>query len=352
MKKLAVLCGIVLAASAAVDCAADEKALPREYAPAEKEVHFGELTMLTDGGENAEAYFSFDGSSLSLQSTHGDWGCDQIFTLPIGGGEMQLVSTGKGRTTCAHWMPDGKSVVYSSTHHKDEACPPTPDHSQGYVWALYPTFDIFVINTETDELVQLTSEYGYDAEATVSPNGDRIVFTSDRSGDLEIYTMDLDGGNVVQLTDELGYDGGPFFSPDGTKIVYRAHYPTEENEVADYKSLLAEHMIRPTQLEIYVMDIDGSNKQQITDLGAATFAPFFHPGGEKIIFSSNYPGRGREFNLWLINIDGTGLEQVTFEAGFDGFPMWAPDGKTFVFASNRHNSERGDTNVFITEWKD
>lgn len=348
MKTLAVFCALLFA----LNSSADELSLPRNYAAGEDEPHLGELTMLTDGGENAEAYFSFDGKSLSLQSTHGDWGCDQIFTMPIGGGDMQLVSTGKGRTTCAYWMPDGKSVVYSSTHHHEEACPPTPDMSRGYVWALYPTFDIFVVDTQNGDHVQLTEEWGYDAEATVSPQGDRIVFTSDRSGDLEIYTMDLDGGNVVQLTDEVGYDGGPFFSPDGTKIVYRAHHPTEEAAVADYKALLAEHMIRPSQLEIYVMDADGNNKQQVTDLGAATFAPFFHPGGEKIIFSSNYPGKGREFDLWLVNLDGTGLEQVTHTEGFDGFPMWGPDGKTFVFASNRHNSQRGETNVFITEWKD
>jgi Tol biopolymer transport system component len=350
MKKILVFLTIVVAF--AFQVSAEEKVLPRPHAPAEGEKHFGELMMLTDGGENAEAYFSFDGKSLSLQSTHGDWGCDQIFTIPVTGGEMELVSTGKGRTTCAHWMPDGKSVVYSSTHHHDEACPPPADMSRGYVWSLYPTFDIFVTDTETGEHTQLTDEWGYDAEATLNPAGDKIVFTSDRTGDLEIYTMNLDGSDVVQLTDELGYDGGPFFSPDGTKIVYRAHYPEDEAAIADYKSLLADHKIRPSKLEVYVMDVDGSNKQQITSLDAATFAPYFHPSGEKIIFSTNYPDLGREFDLWMINIDGTGLEQITFSPGFDGFPMWGPDGKTFVFASNRHNSERGDTNVFITEWKD
>lgn len=331
---------------------AQDRPLPRDYAPEEGESHFGGLTMLTDGGENAEAYFSFDGRMLSLQSTHGDWGCDQIFTLPVTGGELELVSTGKGRTTCAYWMPDGKRVVYSSTHHHDEACPPTPDMSQGYVWALYPTFDIFVVDTTTGEHTQLTDEWGYDAEATISPQGDRIVFTSDRSGDLEIYSMNLDGSDVVQLTSELGYDGGPFFSPDGTKIVYRAHHPTDQAEIADYQSLLAENRIRPSQLEVYVMDADGRNKRQVTDLGAATFAPYFHPGGEKVIFSTNYPDQGREFDLWMIDLDGTGLEQITHSPGFDGFPMWAPDGRTFVFASNRHNRQRGETNVFITEWKD
>lgn len=348
MKKIALLLVCLVAGNAV----ADELALPRNYAPDEKETHLGELTMLTDGGENAEAYFSFDGQSLTLQSTHGEFGCDQIFRLPATGGEMQLISTGKGRTTCAYSLPDGETVLYSSTHLHDAACPPSPDMSQGYVWALYPTLDIFTVNTRTGEMVQLTDVDGYDAEATVSPKGDRIVFTSDRSGDLEIYTMDLDGGNVVQLTDEVGYDGGPFFSPDGTKIVYRAYHPTEANAVADYQRLLAQHLIRPTRLELFIMDADGQNKRQVTDLGSATFAPYFHPSGDKIIFASNYPGNGREFNLWLVNVDGTGLEQVTFAEGFDGFPMWAPDGKSFVFASNRHDSQPGETNVFITQWKD
>lgn len=355
MKKLVVFLVIPILLAGAAMAEHHEQAkqpLPRNHSPEATETHFGELTMLTDGGENAEAYFSYDGKSLSFQSTHGDWGCDQIFTMPVEGGEAQLVSTGKGRTTCAYWMPDGKSVVYSSTHHHDEACPPTPDMSRGYVWPLYPTFDIFVVDTTTGEHTQLCDDDGYDAEATISPQGDRIVFTSDRSGDLEIYTMDLDGKNVVQLTDEVGYDGGPFFSADGTRIVYRAHHPQDEEAIADYKSLLADHEIRPTQLEIYVMDADGKNKQQVTDLAAATFAPYFHPDGEKIIFSSNYPDRGREFEIWMINVDGTGLTQVTDSPGFDGFPMWSPDGKSFVFASNRHNSQRGDTNVFITEWKD
>lgn len=350
MKKTVVFLAIPILLVAAAS--AEEKPLPRNYAPEETETHLGELTMLTDGGENAEAYFSFDGRSLSLQSTHGDWACDQIFTMPIEGGEMQLVSTGTGRTTCAHWMPDGKSVLYSSTDLADAECPPTPDMSRGYVWALYPTYDIFVVDTTTGERTQLTDEWGYDAEATINPQGDRIVFTSDRSGDLEIYTMDLDGGNVVQLTEEIGYDGGPFFSPDGTRIVYRAHHPTEEAAVADYKALLADHMIRPSQLEIFVMDVDGKNKRQVTELGSATFAPYFHPGGEKIIFSSNYPDKGREFDLWMIDVDGSDLEQITHSPGFDGFPMWAPDGRTFVFASNRHNSQQGETNIFITQWKD
>lgn len=329
-----------------------ESALPRDHAPHEGETHFGTLTQITDGGENAEAYFAYAGDKLIFQSTHGDYACDQIFTIGLDGSDQTLVSTGKGRTTCAYYLPGDDRIVYSSTHHHMDDCPPPPDMSRGYVWALYPEYDVFVANADGSGIEALTTEWGYDAEATVSPKGDKIVFTSTRDGDLDIYTMNLDGSDVRRLTDELGYDGGPFFSPDGTKIVYRAHHPEGDEAIADYKALLAQNLIRPSQLEVYVMDVDGSNKKQVTDLESAAFGPFFHPSGEKIIFSTNYPDKGREFDLWMVNVDGTGLEQITHAPGFDGFPMWSPDGKTFVFASNRHNSKRGETNVFVTQWKD
>ncbi len=325
----------------------------RVIQPEPGERHFGELHMLTDGGENAEAYFSFDGSKLIFQSTRPPYSCDQIFTMNLDGSDVKLVSTGTGRTTCAYFYPGDDRIIYASTHLGGEDCPPPPDHSKGYVWALYPTYDLFVANADGTGLVRLTDTPGYDAEATISPRGDRVVFTSTRDGDLDIYTMNLDGSDVRRLTDALGYDGGPFFSPDGTKIVYRAHHPTSPEEVEDYTSLLEQNLIRPSKLEIWVMDADGSNKRQITHLDAASFAPFFHPSGEKIIFSSNHGDpSGREFDLWMVNLDGTGLEQITFSEGFDGFPMWAPDGKTFVFCSNRSNSAPHETNVFVTTWTD
>ena len=326
-------------------------ALPRMIDPDPQEKHFGELRMLTDGGENAEAYFSFASDKLIFQSTRPPYGCDQIFTLDIETGETGLASTGTGRTTCAYYLPDDEWIVYGSTHEGSPDCPPVPDHSQGYVWPIYPSYDIYRARPDGSEISKLTDSPGYDAEATVSPAGDRIVFTSMRDGDLDIYSMDLDGSDVVRLTDEIGYDGGPFYSPDGTKIVYRARHPSDPAEIEDYQSLLTDGLIRPSKLEIFVMDVDGSNKRQITDLGVAAFAPFFHPSGEKIIFSTNYGDpTGREFDLWMVDIDGENLEQITFTEGFDGFPMWAPDGTTFVFCSNRHNSKPGETNVFVTEW--
>jgi Tol biopolymer transport system component len=313
------------------------------------ENHFKNIKMLTNGGENAEAYFSFDGNKLVYQATTDSMECDQIFTMNIDGSDRKLISTGKGRTTCAYYYPDNKSILYASTHKFDDNCPPPPDRSKGYVWKLYDSFDIFL--NDGDQLKQLTDTPGYDAEATLSPKGDKIVFTSLRDGDPEIYSMDLDGNNQTRLTFEKGYDGGPFYSPDGTKIVFRASRPVTEDQMADYNDLVENGFVRPTALEIFVMDADGKNMKQITNLGKASFAPFFHPGGNKIIFSSNYQGDNpRDFNLFMINIDGSGLERITFNPSFDGFPMFSPDGKYFVFGSNRYNEKVTDTNIFIAEW--
>lgn len=317
----------------------------------EGEKHFKNIKMLTNGGENAEAYFSFDGKKLVFQATFDSMECDQIFTINTDGTDRQLVSTGKGRTTCSYFYPDETKIIYASTHHSDEQCPPPPDRSKGYVWKLYETFDIFL--KDGNGLKQLTDTPGYDAEATVSPKGDKIVFTSLRNGDPEIYTMNLDGSEQTRLTFEKGYDGGPFFSPDGSKIVFRASRPKTDEQMSDYNDLVENGYVRPTALEIFVMDADGKNMKQITNFGKASFAPFFHPNGKKIIFSSNYEGDNpRDFNLFMINIDGTGLERITFNPTFDGFPMFSPSGKYFVFGSNRFNKKETDTNIFIAEWVD
>lgn len=315
----------------------------------EGEKHFKNIKMLTKTGENAEAYFSFDGKRLVFQSTIDSMKCDQIFSMNIDGTDRKLVSTGKGRTTCSFYYPDGKKILYASTHQSNPECPPPPDRSKGYVWKLYNSFDIFL--SDGDSLKQLTNTPGYDAEATISPKGDKIVFTSLRDGDPEIYTMNLDGSEQTRLTFEKGYDGGPFFSPDGSKIVFRASRPVTQEQIADYNDLVENGYVRPTALEIFVMDADGKNMKQITNLDKASFAPFFYLSGKKIIFSSNYNGDNpRDFNLFMINTDGTGLERITFNPSFDGFPMFSPDDKYIVFASNRFNSKDTDTNIFIAEW--
>jgi Tol biopolymer transport system component len=315
------------------------------------EPRLANLRMLTHAGENAEAYFSADGEHLIFQANRpGVAACDQIFTMDIDGSNIRRVSNGEGRTTCAYYFPSGSRILYASTHASSRDCPPPPDYSQGYVWALYD-FDIYTANPDGSDIRTLSSAPGYDAEATISRDGSRIVFTSVRDGDLDIYAMDADGGNVRRLTDEPGYDGGPFYSPDGTKIVYRAHHPTDSTELADYRRLLQGGLVRPTTLDIWVMNADGSGKRRVTSGAAASFAPFFHPSGEKIIFSSNmHDPQGRNFDLYLVNLDGTGLEQVTRHADFDGFPMFSPDGTKLVFASNRGAVTEGDTNIFIADW--
>jgi TolB protein len=309
------------------------------------------LRMLTNGGENAEAYFSADGRRLIFQATRpGITACDQIFTMDVDGRNVRMVSTGRGATTCAYFFPAGDRILYSSTHDHAPECPAPPDMSQGYVWSLHP-FDIYTANPDGSGLRRLTSRAGYDAEATISPDGSQIVFTSDRDGDLDIYVMNADGSNVRRLTTEPGYDGGAFFSADGSRIVYRARHTESEEELAEFRRLLGRNLIRPGQLDIYVMDADGSNKRRVTDNGAANFAPFMHPDGQRIIFSSNLADpRGRNFDLFLINIDGSGLERVTTHGDFDGFPMFSRDGRRLVFASNRGAARQGETNVFIADW--
>ena len=321
--------------------------------PAPGEVRFANLRQLTFEGENAEAYFSSDGQRLIFQRRHqGEYECDQIFTIGVDGSDRTLVSTGLGRTTCSFFFPNQDRILYSSTHLKGEECPPPPDMSRGYVWPLYD-FDIFAANDDGTDVEVLFQTDGYDGEATISPDGSRVVFTSTVNGDLDIYSMNADGSGVVQLTDEPGYDGGPFFSPDGSKIVFRARYPESDEELADYQRLLADNLVRPGVLDIYVMNADGTGKTRLTNNNAANFAPYFHPSGEKVIFASNLNDpTSRNFDLFLINLDGTGLEQVTFTEEFESFPMFTPDGTHLVFGSNRHGSHEGNTNLFIAEWVD
>lgn len=317
----------------------------------EEQRHLRNARQLTFGGQNAEAYFSADDKQLIFQASVGESRCDQIYIMDLEGNHKRLVSTGKGKTTCGYFFPDGKRILYSSTHAAGPDCPPPPDHSRGYVWKLYPEFQIYTARADGTAPKRLTNNSGYDAEATISRDGRKIVFTSMRNGDLDIYTMDPNGKNLHRLTTELGYDGGPFFSADGRKIVYRAYHPQTPEERADYQELLKTGLMRPRRFEIFVMNSDGSNRRQVTRNGAANFAPFFHPDGKRIIFASNVHEPGsRNFDLYLINEDGTGLERITWHPTFDGFPMFSSDGKKLVWAANRNSKARGETNIFIADW--
>lgn len=317
-----------------------------------EEVRLRNVRQLTFDGENAEAYFSFGGTQLTFQRTErAEGSCDRIWRMDLATGDTTAVSSGQGRTTCSYFFPGDDRIIFASTRAELEVCPAPPDMRQGYVWALYPEYDLWATDPDGGNAVRITDTPGYDAEATISPRGDRMVFTSVRDGDLELYSANLDGTGLVRLTDRVGYDGGAFFSPDGSKIVWRAHYPETEEEIADYQRLLAQGLIRPSALEVYVMDADGSNVRQVTNNGAANFGPFWHPDGERIIFSSNQGDpSGREFDLYMIHEDGTGEERITHTADFDGFPMFSPDGRYLVWGSNRNPSHEANTNLFIAEW--
>ncbi len=325
-----------------------------------EETHFKNVQQLTTGGDNAEAYWSYDGKKIIFQRTNPKEGimCDRMFI----GSTPQLgqpftykqVSSGKGRVTCGFFLPGGKQIVYASTHLGGDSCPPPPDrtkYNNRYIWAVYKSFDIFLADTAGKIIKQLTNTPGYDAEATLSPDGKKMLFTSVRNGDLDLYIMDLKTYKVTQITHELGYDGGAWFSPDGKKIVWRASRPKTEAEVADYKALLADGLVAPTKMEVFVADADGSHIQQVTNLGQANWAPNFTPDSKHIIFCSDYEyKRGFPFNMYLINFDGTGLEKISRDKGFDAFPMFSRDGKKIIFSSNRYNGGGHDTNVFIADW--
>jgi Tol biopolymer transport system component len=317
-----------------------------------EEVHLRNIRQLTFGGENAEAYFSPDGSQLILQSKRDGRECDQIYLLDLESGAVEMVSTGAGVTTCSFVFPDDERILYSSTHLTDEHCPPPVDHSQGYVWKLHPEFEIFVARRDGSGLTQITDHVGYDAEATISPDGETIIFTSLRDGDLDLYTIKPDGTELTRLTTDFGYDGGAFFSRDGKRIVWRASRPKTDEEIADFRELLEASAIRPMNLELFVANADGTDARQVTDNGQANFGPYFFPQADRIIFASNLGGSPRKFDLWMIGTDGEALEQITFHPEFDGFPMFSPDGRHLVWASNRGNEIEGETNIFIAEWVD
>lgn len=356
MKRKSLFASLVLLTAVAQYSQAQDLRYPEEK-------HLKNLKQLTFAADNAEAYWSFDSKMVTFQSNNKKWGvgCDQIFYMPISGEDLSdghrphLISTGEGRTTCSFFLKGNKTILYASTHLGGKECPPEPARTPGgkYLWPIYDTYDIFIAGLDGKIIEQLTNTPGYDAEATVSPKGDKIVFTSMRNGDLDLYLMDVKSKKVTQVTKELGYDGGAFFSPDGKKLVFRASRPKTEQEKAEYLEYLKQGLVAPTAMEIFTCNLDGSNLKQITNLGKANWAPFYHPAGKKIIFSSNHKGtRGFEFNLFMINEDGTGLEQITYDKVFDSFPMFSPDGKKIIFSSNRNNNGTRDTNLFVADWVD
>ena len=347
-----ILPALILAASTMVSAQAPSTVLP----PADGETRLANLRQITNGGENAEAYWSADGKWITFQSSRDGRPCDQQYVMRADGSDLRRVSPGDGKTTCGWFLPGAKRVFFGSSHAHQKECPPRPDPSAGYVWPLDP-FDIYTANVDGSDLKRLTKYNVYTAESVLSPDGKKIVFTSMKDGDLEIYTMNVDGSDIRRLTNTPGYDGGPWWSPDGKRIVYRAHHPQDETQLADYRKLLGQNMIRPSRVEIFVMNADGSDQRQVTALGGANFGPSWTPDGQKIIFSSNHPApRSGNFDLYLVDAASTkagpaALERITFDPTFDGFPMFRPDGKQLIWASNRKSAKPGETNLFVADWK-
>ncbi len=322
------------------------------------ETHLRNVKQLTAGGQNAEAYWSPDGKKIIFQHKGGDLKADQQFVMNADGSHVKMVSTGTGRTTCGYFLAGGKEIIFSSTHGFSAEIPPEPDRTKGYVWPIYPYYAIYRANADGTNLRLLypkSAEPGkncfYNAESTVSPNGKRIIFTSTKDGDIDLYSMKIDGTDVKRLTNKVGYDGGAYFSPDNKWIVWRANHPTEAKDLGDYKELLSQDLVRPMHMELWVAKADGSSARQITHNGAANFAPYFTNDGKKIIFASNMDDpKRRSFELYLIGIDGKGLQQITHGGQFDAFPMFSPDGKKLLWASNRHGKEAHETNIFVADW--
>jgi TolB protein len=317
------------------------------------ETHLANVRQLTDGGSNAEAYWAPDGKRLIFQTTRPPYDCDQIFIMNSDGSNPHLVSTGKGRTTCAYFLKDNRHILYASTHEADEKCPPPPDRSKGYVWGVFAGYDIYLATDDGKIEKKLTSEPGYDAEATINWKTGRVVYTSLASGDLDLWTMKTDGSDKKRITTKEGYDGGAVFSRDGKKLVWRANYPKSPEEMERYRSLLKDNLTAPMKMELVVADADGKNAKVITDFGCASFAPTFTPDGKQILFASNkHDCDGRGFELFLVNLDGSGLKQVTDFKGFTSFPEFSPDGKTLVFCSDKGAKSRYEFNIFVADWKE
>jgi Tol biopolymer transport system component len=334
--------------------------LPEDSIHFSGEKHFANMQQLTFGGDNAEAYFSFDSKWIIFQRTNPKAGimCDQMWIgkVPAKGEQFEprLISSGKGRTTCGSFTKDGKYVIYASTHLGADTCPPLPDrkkYGNKYIWPLYPSFDIFMADLHGKIVKQLTHSKGYDAEGTISPDGKKMIYTSTKDGDIDLYIMDLKSGKEKRFTNTLGYDGGAWFSPDGKKIIWRASRPKTDADVKEYKDLLAENLVAPVNMEVFTANIDGSDAKQVTNFGNANWAPAYFPDSKRIIFASNYQSpRGFPFNLYTINGDGTNVQKISEEKSFDAFPMFSPDGKKIIFCSNRNNGGTRDTNIFIADW--
>ena len=331
---------------------------PSEVPLASEEAqHLRDIRQLTRGFQRAgEAYFSPDARRIIFQAVTDDYPFYQIFTMKLDASGLNRVSTGRGKTTCSYFRPDGKKIIFASSHldpkldeteargrreadeearaRAESAKAKKPYRGRRYQWDFDVHMDIFEANPEGTALVRLTTAPGYDAEGAYSPDGNQVVFCSLRDGDGEIYIMNADGSAPRRLTHRKGYDGGPFFSPDGKHVIFRGD--PEEND----------------HLQLFVINADGTGERQLTRNQAVNWGPYWHPDGRHIIFASSLAtpeGSGRpNYDLFLMDVDTTRTERITFNPAADVLPVFSPDGKQVMWTSTR--SADRTSQIFLADW--
>jgi len=313
------------------------------------------VKQLSFQGDNGEAYFNSDDSKVIFQSKRNNNNCDKLYIVDINGNNLTEFVANDGAFTCAYFSLDDRYIFFSSTMHLGSECPeiykdPNP---RKYIW---PLRDYEIFRYDNGAVKQLTNYSGYNAETTTHPFEEKVIFTSLRDGDINLFEMDYNGENVKQITSEYGYDGGAFYSPNGENIVWRAWYPTSDEEISMWKNNLAKKFIESVPLDIYVAKNDGSEKQRLTSNGATNWAPSWHPDGKHIVFSSNmddwredYNAYGSNFELYMINIATKTLTRLTNNDTFDSFSVFSKNGKKIVFSSNRDAENPRNTNIFIAD---
>ncbi|MEZ6092455.1 MAG: M28 family peptidase [Pirellulaceae bacterium] len=347
-------------ANAVEDRSPVEKADAKLAAEREKELLSGTRQLTFSGRRSGEGYFNADGTEMVFQSEREPGNpFYQIYTLDLETGDLDRVSPGVGKTTCAWIHPQGDRILFASTQadpdakqkQEDEIAIRQSGKERRYSWDYDPSYDLFHYDRKTQNYVRLTDVKGYDAEASYSPDGKRILFASNRAAYereltakeaklfevdpavmIDLYIADADGGNVRRLTDTLGYDGGPFFSPDGQRLCFRRF--AENGATA----------------EVMTMAINGSDEKQLTHLNAMSWAPYYHPSGDYLIFTTNKHGFGN-FELYLIDAAGKSEPvRVTYTDGFDGLPVFSPDGRQLAWSTTR--TADGNTQIFLADWND
>jgi len=328
------------------------------------EAHFKHLWQVTSGGENTRPRWSPDGDQIAYQFSNLALGieCDLVRVQDLDTGRLDRVSSGNGVSNVGGYLKGGRQVIFASTHAIQSDCPAPPDQALGHVRSLDPAYDLYVVDLDSHDSRVVVDDAGHDAQASVSPGGDRIVFCSLRSGDAELWSCDSNGGELRQLTRSPGHEADPQWSADGSRIVFAAtdFDPLREDaHLGKYRDQLARWSAAPGSMKIEVMAADGAERRTVTAPGKANWDPCFTPDGQRIVFVSNHHGEGQHptsYDLFLVDLDGSNLERVTyFDEGigrqFDGFPSFSADGRYLAFSSNRGAGQIGETNVFVAEWR-